>query len=108
MKCGFLPLIGLGLFLSVGCAASGARAARPSLPEVSELPARKGLPDPLETLDGRKVTSRRQWEAERRPELRTLFQHYMYGYFPDAPGNVKGAMMRMDPRSFGGKATLKE
>ncbi len=86
------------------CAAS----APQSFPDVSELPPRADLPDALTMLDGHKVTTREQWLKERRPELKALFQHYMYGFFPPSPPRVEAAVRRVDPECFGGKATLKE
>jgi hypothetical protein len=41
------------------------------------------LPDPLTTLDGRRVTSPEMWFKERRPELVKLFQTEIYGRVPD-------------------------
>lgn len=85
-----------------------ASAAGRAFPPVSELPSRPELPDPLVMLDGRRVTSREQWFGERRPELVALFQHYMYGYPPPAPRQVRGMLEREDRKAFNGKATLKE
>ena len=78
------------------------------LPEVSALPAQAELPDPLRLMDGRQVQDAAQWQRERRPELKTLFQHYMYGYMPPPPDNVRGTIEREDPKIFGGKATKRE
>jgi hypothetical protein len=58
--------------------------------------------------DGRRVATREQWERERRPELRTLFQHYMYGYMPPPPADVQGVVERTDPQFMSGKASRKE
>jgi dienelactone hydrolase len=79
-----------------------------SFPSVAQLPPRREFPDPLVMLDGRRVTTPEQWLTERRPELIALFQHYMYGFLPPAPKQVRGKLEREDPRAFGGKATLKE
>jgi cephalosporin-C deacetylase-like acetyl esterase len=89
-----------------GCAE--APSPRPSFPGIALLPDRAALPNPLEMVDGRKITSAGQWERERRPELKALFQHYMYGYLPPPPGNVRGKIHRADVSFFGGKATKKE
>jgi dienelactone hydrolase len=78
------------------------------LPDVSDLPASKSLPDPLVMLAGQRVMTKEQWLNERRPELKKLFQHYMYGYAPAAPDNVKADTRRTVSDYFGGKATLKE
>jgi hypothetical protein len=78
-----------------------------ALPVVEQLPDRPELPDPLVMLDGRRVANREQWEKERRPELKELFQHYMYGYLPP-PMPVIGKIERTDPKALGGNATLRE
>jgi hypothetical protein len=77
-----------------------------SFPPVSELPLRPAAPDPLVMLDGKPVTTRKEWFKKRRPELKTLFQHYMYGWFPP-PVKVTGEVTYTDKNFFGGKATLK-
>ena len=65
------------------------------------------LPDPLVCLDGSRVTSKDQWEQKRKPELKRLFQHYMYGYFPE-PQKITAAVERQSDDYFGGRATKKE
>jgi hypothetical protein len=85
-----------------------AMAGRPEFPEPSKLPSQPDLADPLTCFDGSKVTTKEQWVEKRRPELKELFQHYMYGYLPPAPDNVEGKVEREDPQAFGGKATLRE
>lgn len=61
-------------------------------PDPSELPARTDLPDPLVMFDGRRVTTREQWELERKPELKDLIQYYMFGYLPPPPSNTVGVV----------------
>lgn len=78
-----------------------------ALPEVSQLPPRPEFPDPFVMLDGSRAATKEQWLAKRRPELKALFQHYMYGYLPE-PRKIEAKVERADPRAFGGKATLKE
>jgi hypothetical protein len=102
--------VGLCLLLA-GCAGGVApRHYEPprEFPEVSQLPANKDLPDPLVMMDGRRVTSAEMWEHERKPELKALFQHYMYGILPPVPPKVTWTVERIDPNFFGGKATKKE
>ena len=77
-------------------------------PPVSQLPERAELPDPLVMLDGTKIVTKEDWRSKRAPELKNLFQHYMYGYFPPRPDNVQFKVERVDPNALGGKATLKE
>jgi len=85
--------------LATGCTA-------PVFPDVSKLPSNPNAPYPLTMMNGQKVTSQEQWFQQRRPELKALFQHYMYGRFP-APVPVQGVLTYTDPHFFDGKATLK-
>jgi dienelactone hydrolase len=87
--------------------ASMSVAVGADFPDVSQLKPISELPDPLAMFDGRKVTSAEQWNKERRPELKALFQHYMYGFLPPAPENVSATIDLEDNNYFGGKATLK-
>ncbi len=80
--------------------------AAKSFPPASELPAQAELPDPLVMLDGKPVTSKKDWFDKRRPELKRLFQHYEYGFFP-SPAKIKAKVEYADKNCFGGKATLK-
>src|SRR5262245_19501097 len=73
------PAAVAGVALLVALAAAAARA---DFPPVSQLPSRPELPDPLVMLNGDRVTTKEQWFDKRRPELKALFQHYMYGTFP--------------------------
>jgi dienelactone hydrolase len=82
-------------------------AAAGDFPDAAKLPVKKDLPDPLVMFNGKAVASKEQWEKERRPELKKLFQHYMYGTAPPAP-KVVAKVERTDPKALGGKATLKE
>jgi len=76
-------------------------------PKAAELPTQSELPDPLRMRDGRPVTTREQWLTQRRPELKALFEHYMYGKAPAAP-EIRVRVEREDKQYFGGKATKKE
>jgi hypothetical protein len=58
-------------------------------------------------LDGRRVASRDQWAKERRPELKALFVHYMYGAIPPKPAEVHVAQLGEYNDFLGGKASLK-
>ncbi|WEL21404.1 acetylxylan esterase [Halorhabdus sp. BNX81] len=59
--------------------------AHADFPTPSAIPARSALPDPLVALDGTAVETAGEWDARRRPEIRQAFEHYVYGYAPDAP-----------------------
>ncbi|HEV3144378.1 MAG TPA: acetylxylan esterase [Gemmataceae bacterium] len=77
-------------------------------PEVAQLTAQPILPNPLLFLSGKRVETREQWEKERRPELKRLFQHYMYGELPDFPVQIQATVEREDAKALHGKATLRE
>jgi hypothetical protein len=98
----------LPLALLAALAAASAAPAQKDFPEVSKMPSRPDLPDPLVMLNGDKVTTKEQWRDQRRPELKALFQHYVYGYFPEAPDKVEAKVEREDAKALDGKATLKE
>ncbi|WP_435008195.1 alpha/beta hydrolase family protein [Tundrisphaera lichenicola] len=86
----------------------GAKMAEAGFPEPAQLPSHPGLPDPLVMFDGSRVSTPEQWTERRRPELKALFQHYMYGNLPAAPPSVQGTVDREDRNYLGGKATKKE
>lgn len=92
--------------LLAGCLAL--MAAPADFPSPAQLPVHPALPDPLVLRDGRKVESEKTWREERRPELKALFQHYMYGHLPPPPKRLQATVDRQDTNYFGGKATLKE
>src|SRR3954469_8262048 len=73
-----------------------------------QLPSRPELPDPLIMLDGTRVTTKEQWEAKRKPELKALFQHYMYGRLPPRPAKQSYTELFRDEKALGGKVTLSE
>lgn len=77
-------------------------------PPPEQLPAHEGFPDPLVSFSGKKVTTAEQWRNERRPELKALFEQYMYGRVPPAPGKVEGVILHEDKNAFDGRATLRE
>lgn len=78
-----------------------------SFPEPADLPAQANMPDPLTSFNGQHINSPQQWFKERRPELATLFQHYMYGSLSPAPAHVQATVDAQYPDFLGAKATLK-
>jgi hypothetical protein len=96
------------LLLACGAVFSVAASARADeFPDIDKLPSVKQLPDPLVMFDGKRVTTKEHWNSERKPELKALFQHYMYGNMPPPPqrkvysgGSGDGV--------FGGRATMKQ
>jgi hypothetical protein len=77
-------------------------------PAVDRLPERAELPDPLQMQDGKKVKTAEEWKRLRVPELKGLFQHYMYGPMPPAPSGVTATVEHENRDALGGKATLRE
>jgi len=97
--------------LNLGCVllltVATLQAAEP-FADGAKLPQLSGWPDPLVMLDGSPVTSKKMWREKRRPELKALFEHYMYGSAPPAPAKLSFTVDREDKTFFSGKATLKE
>jgi type 1 glutamine amidotransferase len=85
-----------------------AAGAAADFPPPDKLPAHKDLPDPLVMLNGAKVKSKEEWVKKRRPELKQLFQHYMYGFLPPAPAKVEAKIEHEDTKALDGKAILRE
>ena len=79
----------------------------PALSPVDQLPARAELPDPFTFLDGTRVETPDDWYRRRRPELKRLFQHYVYGYAPP-PVPVEATTLRSDDGLFGGRGRYEE
>jgi hypothetical protein len=92
------------LFLCVLCVST---ILAVDFPPPDKLPERTKLPDPLVMLNGEKIMTREDWLAKRTPELKELFQHYMYGKLPP-PHKVEGKVIHEDRKAFRGKATLQE
>jgi hypothetical protein len=77
-------------------------------PPISKLPVQTNTPDPLIEWSGKRVKTRREWMNHRRPELKDLFQHYMYGTMPPAPKNELFMVEHDGENFFEGKATGRE
>lgn len=82
--------------------------ATSDLPAPAKLPAQPGLPDPTVSFAGTKISTARAWEAKRRPELKQLFEHYMYGRYPAKPEKITAKVLFEDAKALDGKATLRE
>lgn len=78
------PLVLIPLLGVVAC--TGELEPPPRVfPEVAALPVLPAPPDPfISFFDAKLITSADEWTSIRAPELRELFQHYIYGFFPDA------------------------
>src|SRR5665648_10626 len=66
------------------------------------------LPELLTTTDGRKVTSSRQWNNIRRPEILELFRANVYGRVPDTPYDISFKVVNEDKNAMNGTSTLKQ
>lgn len=93
---------------ALSCAATRAFAVGAEYAPPVELPVQAELPDPLVMSSGDRVTTPEQWHSQRAPELRGLFEHYMYGRLPAAPERIVGRTLFEDAKAFGGKGTLRE
>ncbi len=82
-------------------------SCEPKLPQVEDLPEQAVLPDPFQMFDGRSVLTREDWFQNRKPELRKLFQHYIYGYLPPSPA-MNVSITKIDSSLFNGRAVYKE
>jgi (4-O-methyl)-D-glucuronate---lignin esterase len=97
-----LPLAALGVLVVT------LPAFTPDFPPPDKLPANPELPNPLVTVDGSTIATKAEWEAKRRPELKALFEHYMYGRYPAKPQKVTAKVLFEDPKALNGTGTLRE
>ena len=102
-----ISLRGTSLFVIGTMLIMSHRSPAADFPEIDKLPSHKELPDPLMMFDGTPVTTREQWTDRRAPELKALFQHYMYGEIPAAP-KISATVQSADRDAVGGKATMKQ
>ena len=58
-------------------------------------------------MDGTTVATAKDWTEKRRPELKALFAHYMYGEIPPKPDKLDFKSEVVDKKFLSGKATLK-
>ncbi len=72
----------------------------------SKIPAYT-LPDPLVMENGKRVTSVKDWEKKRRPEILRLFETQVYGKSPQRP-KLRYKLMTEDKQALNGIATRKE
>ncbi len=65
------------------------------------------LPDPLVCMDGTPVTHQKIWFKKRRPEIKRLFETFVYGRMPGKPKSSY-TVTSTDPAALDGLATRKE
>ncbi len=107
MNVRLILMLFLVVFSMSGCQKAYTQDA-PDLPAFETLTLQNQLPDPLMMSDGTRVSSVDQWNSIRRPEIKHLFCHYMYGYAPAGPDNITYKVKRVDPNYLGARATLKQ
>jgi hypothetical protein len=73
-----------------------------------DFPADPKFPDLLTMQNGMKVTTKSEWETQRKPELKKQFQDLMYGQYPSIKPDVSAKVVYENKTAFGGKATLRE
>lgn len=66
------------------------------------------LPDVLTCENGKKVTSKKEWEKLRRPEILEWFFSHVYGRTPEDKIKVKYETLTENPNDMDGKATSKQ
>ena len=66
------------------------------------------IPDPLITIQGKKVTNPDQWEKVRREEILDLFREHVYGRVPAAPNEKSFRVVNEQKDAMEGRATLKQ
>ena len=76
-------------------------------PTSSNCPRGAEWPDPLVMFDGTPVRTAADWTDRRKPELKRLFQHYMYGDFRRRR-RMSGQEISRDEQCLGGKAVRRE
>jgi hypothetical protein len=66
------------------------------------------LPDPLNSLAGKKISNKKDWEKIRKPEILRLFEDNIYGQLPKDYDKITFTTIHEDSNSMNGKAHLKE
>ncbi|RRB11904.1 acetylxylan esterase [Larkinella knui] len=66
------------------------------------------LPDPLVTAAGKRITTARQWESERRPVLLKQFATQVYGVTPERRLATRYEVTAVDSAALGGTAIRKQ
>jgi hypothetical protein len=105
LRAGTASLLRALAFELLACSAISSLAA--PYPPASDLPVQTAMPDPLVRFDGRRIASKDEWLNERRPELKRLFAHYMYGEIPPKPTQFAAQKTGEYTDFLGGKATLR-
>ena len=95
------------LFFAATVAALPAAQAQEANYDESKVPAYT-LPEVLVTQNGQKVSTVKDWETRRRPEILALFSEHVYGKTPSKKLPVRFEVTDLDKNALGGKATRKQ
>lgn len=66
------------------------------------------LPKLLVTTNDQTISTPKEWENVRRPEILKLFEDHVYGQVPKDFSHIKFKVVNQDKKAMNGKATLKE
>jgi len=66
------------------------------------------LPDVLTLKNGKKVTTVKEWNEQRRPELLKLFEEHQFGKMPPRPADMTFNVFDKGTPAFNGKAIRKQ
>ncbi|MFN8207419.1 MAG: acetylxylan esterase [Bacteroidales bacterium] len=80
---------------------------RPANYDENQIPAYT-LPDPLICVNGKKITSQKEWEGKRRPEILELFREEVYGRVPANLPSFSWKVVRISLDALGGTAIRKD
>ena len=101
-----IGLLSLTLLMTVTIAGQNKNA--PVNYDESKVPVFE-IPDALTCQDGQRITTAKQWEKKRRPELLRMFSELEYGVTQQHTGiKVKYELMSENPNAMGGLATQKQ
>ena len=64
-----------------------------TMPDVSDLPVCRTMPDAMMMTNGQKVATVEQWR-QRREEMKQILEYYELGHAPLPPGNVNGQVLQ--------------
>ncbi|WP_373514110.1 acetylxylan esterase [Persicitalea sp.] len=95
------------LIFAVTLAASPNVFAQEANYDESKVPAYT-LPEVLVTQSGQKVSTVKDWETKRRPEILALFSEHVYGKTPTKKLPIRFEVTDLDENALGGKATRKQ
>ncbi len=73
-----------------------------------EFPRQEQLPDLLVLKNGKKITTKEEWQSLKKPELTDSIQKYMYGYLPPIPKKIEAELLFENRQALDGLATLQE